>query len=398
MSQRSVFDTIRLSPREVRAILTELGSGQNFDTANTQRKARRWSLAGRKILVTIMDQNNNRQHYVSIARDLSASGLSFLHGGFLHIDRKCLISLPMVGGVNPQTIPAMIVRCRHLQKHLHDVGVLFDEAIDPRLYIDFGDEHVFTLEQVNIKDLQGTLLVIEDSTMFQKLVASYFAGSNLELKFADTAKTGLEMIGQVPDMVFVDYNLPDGDGLEIIRKARSTGYDGPMVMLTADTNPGLRQRAFEAGASEMLLKPCPPSILHQATAEYLLARRTVTIKQTSNESVSKSSDMVPELVAEFVRELQEQATRITQLFDSDDGLDELVGLCQQIMATGSGYGFDQIVHLASEALDTMTEMKNVYDSRTQLQRLVIACESATPPHSGNASMVSDEELEDRPAA
>ncbi len=378
MGDQPVYDTLRLSQRELKEILDTLEPDKAFNDADSQRRSRRWGLAGKKILVTIVDESGNQQHFVSAARDLSSGGLAFLHGGFLHTGTSCLVTVPTADPSQSQTVRAKVRRCRHLQKHLHDIGVEFEHAVDPRGFVDFGDEHVFTLERVDLSQLSGRLLVVEDNRMYQKLIATYFKGSQLELEFADDGKAALEMIQQMPDMIFTDFNLPDTTGLDIIKQARESGYSGPIVLLTAETAPGLRAEALEAGANEMLNKPCPPAVLHQAAAEYLLAKKVDPASQSQIISTCKPEEMSRDLINDYIGDLAERARTIVKLIE-DDNLTDLRETVAQIRASAVGFGFAPISDAAGDAMQSIDATQSIEESRTLLQRLAMTCRRAAPP-------------------
>jgi putative two-component system response regulator len=72
------------------------------------------------------------------------------------------------------------------------------------------------------------------------------------------ARPGLAWAAQhVPDLVIVDYMMPDIDGLEFIRQLRALpGCDVvPVVMITANDQKQLRYRALDLGANDFLTKP-----------------------------------------------------------------------------------------------------------------------------------------------
>lgn len=60
-----------------------------------------------------------------------------------------------------------------------------------------------------------------------------------------------------PDLVIVDYMMPDMDGLEFIRVLRETPERGdvPILMITANDQKQLRYRALDLGANDFLTKP-----------------------------------------------------------------------------------------------------------------------------------------------
>ncbi|MFH1176649.1 MAG: response regulator transcription factor [Acidobacteriota bacterium] len=79
--------------------------------------------------------------------------------------------------------------------------------------------------------------------------------------------------GQTPDLVILDLNLPDGDGLELCRELRE--WDAtrtvPILMLTARASEADRVTGLERGADDYLVKPFSLREL-QARVEALLRR------------------------------------------------------------------------------------------------------------------------------
>ena len=57
-----------------------------------------------------------------------------------------------------------------------------------------------------------------------------------------------------PDVVVLDVSLPDVNGIEGCRRIRQARPEVKVVILTAADDPGLREKAFEAGASAFVLK------------------------------------------------------------------------------------------------------------------------------------------------
>ncbi len=379
MSEHSLYDTLRLGPRELKQLLESLDALPRKAPAKSRRSTQRWGLTGRRCVLTVQNEGDEVRHFAARARNLSSGGLAVLHGGYLHVGSGCIVTMSDLTGKTHQ-MQARVARCRHLQRHLHDLGLAFSEKINPRDFIDFGDAHAFTREQVDVKDLKGTLLVVEDSRMFQKVIGAYFKGSGLEIIYAVDGEGGLVALDEHPDMVFVDYILPTYDGVEFIRRARNHGYSGAMVLLTIDNTPGLRQEAISAGANEMLSKPCSPEALHQAAAEYILSNDLALADAGKIHSNADPAVMTEEMIREYIVDINKKADAITAALVAKDvaGAREAM---RRIRASAGGFGFEAISLAARSALKALDATMSVEESSLEIRRLVSACRRADLPRS-----------------
>ena len=92
---------------------------------------------------------------------------------------------------------------------------------------------------------------------------------------AESAEEGLRALDESDfDMLLVDLRMPGMDGLTAIRhiRARSDAKAAvPVIVVTADTAPDLRERCLAAGADEVLFKPVAMDALFE-TMGRILAR------------------------------------------------------------------------------------------------------------------------------
>jgi CheY-like chemotaxis protein/HPt (histidine-containing phosphotransfer) domain-containing protein len=381
MTTPPINDSIRLPQRELEQLLLDLNRQQTA-TADSKRRTRRWTMPLSKGVLTLTDSAMRQSHHLVVPRNLSSGGMSFLLGGFVYLGTHCTITLKGLDG-KAHGVGAKIARCQHVRGRLHDVGVAFDAPIKAREFIDFGDHHAFAVENVDVATLKGSLLIVEDSRADQRLYAHHFKGSGLDIQFAQDADTGLQCLADLPDVVFTDKDLPDMTGIDLISKARSSGYTGPMVLITADSGPGVRAAAIKAGASEMLLKPFTPSLLHQAAAEFLLTKgpcgtvaavTSLSAKMVSNADERSASG---EMIGDYVTELQTIADKLTSMLEVNDfaGSRQLV---LQLRGNASGYGFEALTLIASETARVLDACQSVEESAVELRKLIAACRSARP--------------------
>lgn len=103
-----------------------------------------------------------------------------------------------------------------------------------------------------------TILVVDDDLAALELVSHTLAALGTEPKCLQSSRPAAELIQKEKfDGVFLDWLMPEMDGLELARRIRSSKSNKrvPIVMLTANTEPEAMERAFQAGVNFFLTKP-----------------------------------------------------------------------------------------------------------------------------------------------
>ncbi len=113
------------------------------------------------------------------------------------------------------------------------------------------------------------ILLIDDLAAYREEFASILADSQIKYSALDQATNvadGARLITLgAHDLYFVDFRLPGGNGLELVRDARARGVTKPIIVLTAFGNPLIDDAAEEAGASDYLAKgEFTPQLLNRA--------------------------------------------------------------------------------------------------------------------------------------
>jgi DNA-binding NarL/FixJ family response regulator len=99
------------------------------------------------------------------------------------------------------------------------------------------------------------VLLADDNAFLHSLLTRLLAPT-CEVIGALTDSTGLlDAIKQLgPDVVVVDLNMPKISGFEACRLIRAATPSVKVIILTADEEPGFRERAFAAGAAGFVSK------------------------------------------------------------------------------------------------------------------------------------------------
>jgi DNA-binding NarL/FixJ family response regulator len=101
------------------------------------------------------------------------------------------------------------------------------------------------------------VLIVEDHRMFsQALSAALDEADDIAVTSAvSTAADGLQAAEETnPDVVLMDYRLPDGNGVEAARRIKAATPAARIVMLTASSDDNVLRQAIEAGCSGYLTK------------------------------------------------------------------------------------------------------------------------------------------------
>lgn len=112
-------------------------------------------------------------------------------------------------------------------------------------------------------DLQA--LIVEDQPLVAQALAGQLGKLGVVSRVAQNGEQALhEMEARMPELVFLDLHLSDGNGFTVCREIRRRhGRDPVVVGLTGDTAKGIRRRCLESGMDECIFKPMSLSRLSE---------------------------------------------------------------------------------------------------------------------------------------
>jgi len=111
------------------------------------------------------------------------------------------------------------------------------------------------------------ILAIEDEPAIRAILRALLESEHYRFVEAETAARGeIEARSHKPDLLLVDLGLPDGDGLNLIRRIR-TWSPMPIIVLSARTMEEQKIAALDAGADDYVTKPfSAPELLARVRA------------------------------------------------------------------------------------------------------------------------------------
>ncbi len=101
-----------------------------------------------------------------------------------------------------------------------------------------------------------TVVVVEDDSMVRGWVRMALEGTDFRIAGEASAATAVSELvrRRRPELLLIDYRLPDGKGTELLRELRQTGVQTPAVLMTANAERGFNEAARDAGAQGSVLK------------------------------------------------------------------------------------------------------------------------------------------------
>lgn len=124
------------------------------------------------------------------------------------------------------------------------------------------------------------VLIVDDDAMAQSWIKLALEGS--EFAVAGTASSAAETLDLIerrrPQLLLVDYRLPDSVGTELLRELRRHGISTPAVLMTANLERGFNEAAGDAGAQGSVLKSGRPDELLQTLRSVHAGREAFDVR------------------------------------------------------------------------------------------------------------------------
>lgn len=129
------------------------------------------------------------------------------------------------------------------------------------------------LQHPRIERFSGRVLIAEDNPVNQKVLSYQLTALGLQTDIASTGRLAIDKALAAPwDMILMDWQMPEMDGLEAARAIRSLpGKVGqiPIIALTAQSSKDFREQCMAAGMNDYLTKPYEEAALISVLARWL---------------------------------------------------------------------------------------------------------------------------------
>lgn len=209
----------------------------------------------------------------------------------------------------------------------------------------------------------GHILLAEDSEDNQNLIKLLLKSTGAKLTIVGTGKAAIESaLSGSYDLVLMDMQMPEIDGVEATRYLRQAGYTQPIISLTANAMEEDRRRCMTAGASTFLTKPIDVTLFYSTIAQYL--------QSTFSEQATTDyyDDAFDELKRQFILSLESRSSNLLMAFN-DGNVAELASGLHKLKGIAGAYGYQELTDTAAH-VEFLLKTRSSNEIRAELNRLI----------------------------
>ena len=341
--------TIREDAESIQKLIERIEtSPEELGAAKRQHKRYRYR---QKHLTADIKQPGDPEpaRYIVEPIDLSQGGIAFLFGGYIHAGSECNVRLISLHG-SWSDVSGGVVGCKFVAGNIHIISVRFDRNLDPQHYCSSAIHH--------------RVLLAEDDPLIGRLATALLTKLGANVDLAPDGAAAIEMVSQkVYDLILMDIEMPQLNGLEATRALRAKGYSGRIVAATAMTRPEDRQKCLEAGCDDYMAKP------------HTLQNLAKVLESVSEEPIFSTLSDDPtmvDFVESFVANLPSRIRAIEDALVKQDGV-EIETLARNLKGEGTSYGFEVLTDQAAKVEDAAVIGADFLRIKREVDELISLC-------------------------
>ncbi|MBI2372619.1 MAG: response regulator transcription factor [Deltaproteobacteria bacterium] len=125
-----------------------------------------------------------------------------------------------------------------------------------------------------------TLLLVEDDKNLADSLRAFLGIEGFEIRWASCLRDARRVLDESIDLVILDWTLPDGPGIDLLRELPGRGLSTPVVLLTSRADLVDKVLGLELGANDYVVKPFEPrELLARLRVQLRLAERKPRLTQ-----------------------------------------------------------------------------------------------------------------------
>ncbi len=214
---------------------------------------------------------------------------------------------------------------------------------------------------------QGKVLVAEDTPELQLLLRRLLESMGVDVRMAANGREAMEMaLDGDFDLVLMDMQMPEMNGIEATGALRKRGYKAPIVAVTANVMQKHREQFHEVGCSAFLTKPVERTELLQVLKQYL------TLVEEHEEASQQAGSLVDDEVMALFYERLDTLRRQLVVACKQESWREVGEVVHVIKGSGTNFGYPSLTRLGRMIQEAIKagDFRSVSAMAIQLERSV----------------------------
>jgi len=351
-TSRRYYDTLRLTDRRRLEVIRKLAEPRHQSVGRDDRGDQRLAYNGRPALVNMHHPGGSAITYAVWPRDLSNTGMGFLHGSFCYDDTRLEVMLRANNG-GQVNVPARVVRCQLLKGTVHEIGIQFDHPINVHDFVDLGLTR--STDESDGSDalprLNGRVLTLTHSEDDRQLIQFVGRGVGLKVSPATNGDEAERLLNENDfDLMLIDAALPC-DARLIAETIRQAHPNLPILAVSADPEDARDDQWRAAGFAEVIIKPFDYQQFVAVLTRYLSRDHWTQPEQSTLVSDHWSNPQMRPLILGYLERMETRLGDLRKqvMTGSDTALDVL----RDMKGSAGGYGYPRISESAEKLLNLL---------------------------------------------
>lgn len=378
---------LRINPQEQERIVQELQQAGLKVPAEIKNRRQHPRLPMPPTLVVkfeVSQPGGTVQRFIVRGRNISNSGMSVLHGGFLHARTNCHIEI--YNGQTPLVrIPAEVMHCRYVRSTAHEIGLRFGQLIDAEAILNCDDPPAqpagpgSTIEDAAPPPLAGHVLHIDPNELDRSFVNARMTQMGLTFTSAGSSMEAVELASERQfDLVLCGNEITPDPPLYVVRRIRKGGLMMPILVMGQTIPKAQASELIDAGVHACISKPLNPEEFSKLLRKLLPEAKKST---KPHPQLSQHWDELPlrPLIIDYLNDLPKSIDTLQKTL-KDLAADQGTVHAQRFASTASLHGFAKISEIATELATILTlqppPAEMIRDQIAELHEVVEGCRAA----------------------
>lgn len=230
------------------------------------------------------------------------------------------------------------------------VQILGIETINGSLSTNKEPETVAGLDNIR----GARILLVDDNTINQEVGKAFLEEVGMAVEIASSGEESLDVLKKTSfDLVLMDIQMPNMDGLEVTRKIRRNSRlkNLPIIAMTAHAMAGDREKSLAAGMNDHINKPIDPLVLYEALKQWIPEKNNAKpkVEQQRMGLDSLKEKTFPPLPGIDQREAMRRLNNQVQLFrqmlqEFQNSFSSFPSTLQELSIAGNWQKIQEMVH------------------------------------------------------